>query len=193
MIFFTLQFIYSVKIDKIFLSLNNPLIMQDLIPNQILPTGYSSIKDSFWPSQLWVYSCSKVSLHFPASPNDKLNERVLPRDFLNDNLKLPKYSPENSPFVQIRSKSNRHELPKGHSRSWSPSPSSGHSANRQCCWRNWNPIIVTHNKGNSPFFHEWKDKVPNAAGCIFLLIKYIICQNYFSLNILMEILGRSIH
>lgn len=116
MIFFILQFIYSVKIDKIFfLSLNNLLIMQDLISNQILPTGYSSIMHSFWPSQLWVYSCSKVSLHFPASPNDKLNERVLPKGFLNDNLKLPKYSPENSPFIQIGSKSNRHELPKSHS------------------------------------------------------------------------------
>ena len=148
---------------------------------------------SIWPSQLWAYSCSKVSLHFPASPNDKLNERVLPRVFLNGNSKLPKCSPETSPFVRMGSKSNRHELPKGHNCSCHECFQAGLSANRQCCWRNWNPITVTHNKGNISFFHEWKDKVPNAAGCKFLLIKYIICQNYFSLNILMEIFGRPIH
>ena len=37
-----------------------------------------------------------------------------PSNFLSDNLKWPKYSPENSPITRIGSKSNRHRLPAGH-------------------------------------------------------------------------------
>lgn len=101
------------------------------------------------------------------------------------------YLLRDSPFPWTGSKSNWHRLPEGHTCQLSPSASRWASElmDSTIYWRNWNPITVTRSKSNSPFFQGWKDKMPNAAGCIFLLIKYIICQNHFSLNTLMEILG----
>lgn len=100
--------------------------------------------------------------------------------------------PRESLFTQMGSKSNGLGLPAGHTCQLSPSASRWASQLISSAGGGNGITKVPDSKGNSPFFQEWKDKVPKAAGCMFWPIKYVICQNHFSLNTLMEMLGRAI-